>query len=287
MTADINSWNLNYSDFSGSVIHYDFGQLSDDSPFQVQMEIGDADRTNVDQQHATDDAILMGRDLLGGRDLTFTLTTVPDPNDLTPEDTALDKISEFAAIWRAFYTSKQPGQYAILTNNHRSRFVWGRPRNFSPKNAQLRRGVVQYIAVFHAITPDFYKTPAVDLSPVRTVSLPWAVGGDIATFPRITFTGPFSTASLTWTPGGLFTPWTITLNHALLAHDQVEIDTRPWIRSATGTGNEPRNGWLAGSKMADCFLTPNPSGAFLFATTGSTSGVTACDIEYNEAYAGL
>lgn len=284
--TDINEWTITYPVAAGSVT-YDFGALSNDQPFSVQMEIGDFARQTVDQQHGTDDAVLMGRDLAGGYDLTFTLTTVPDPADASKILTALDSVSEFAGIWRAPIVSHKPGQYAQLTNKLRDRYVLGRPRGFARKNGRLRKGVIEYIAQFETITPEFYSNAFTDLVPVRTVSTPQTIAGDLPTWPNITFTGPFATANLRWSPGGWFTPWDLGVGVALADGEQFTIGVAPWNRTAIDSSGVPRNGWLTGSKRSDCFLYPGAGGAFLFTTTGTTGANTKCEITWHDTFAGL
>lgn len=285
--TDINEWTLTYPNAGGAAVTLNFGlSTNSDFPFSTQVSIEDADRTNSDVQHGTDDAILMGRDLLGGMNLNFSLTTLPEDTDKI--NAALDAASLFAARWRAFSISHTPRAFAILKNNYRQRMVFGRPRNFTPKHDRLRKGIIEYVAQFRTITPEFYGVTENSVDPVRNVSLPVDIHGEVPAFPIITFTGPFSTASLKWTPGSLLQPWTLTLDHALTAGDQVMIDTRPFIRSVTNLDNNPKNGWLSGARMSDCSLNPDaPSGAFLFTTTGTTTGSTHCTVEWFDTYAGL
>lgn len=285
--TDINSWILHYTNPNGSVVDYNFGLLSDDSPFEVQMEIGDWIRATNDQQHGTDDATLMGRDLVGGMDLTFTLTTIPDFGNPLLVDVALDKASEFGSKWRAPYIAKTPGRYATLTNVRRGRFVVGRPRAFARTTARLRKGIIRYVAVFHTITPEFYKSALTVLAPVRTVNLNHTVVGDVPAWPSITLVGRFSTATLAWVPDGGLTGWSITISKVLATGDYIVVTTLPYARGTLDANGTPDQGVLSGSRMADCSLQPGVAGHFLFTTTGTTDGNTRCEVDYYPAYAGL
>lgn len=284
--TDINEWTLTYPKAGGAAVTFDFGLAASGFPFSTQVQIGEPDRAVADLQHGTENAIFMGRDLLGGRDLTFTLTTLPESTDQI--NAALDAASEFEAKWRAFQVARTPGSYALLKNNFRQRMVRGRPRNFAPKHDRMRRGVIEYVAQFRTQSPDFMSAAETVIHPVRTISTAAETVGDQPAFPIVTFTGKFTTASLAWSPGGLFSPWTITLNHALDTGDFVIVDTRPTSRAAYDAGGAPRNGWVTGTRMADTFMDPDaPDGHFLFTTTGATDIGTACTVEWFDTYAGL
>lgn len=283
--TDLNEWTLAYPAWGGApAVDLDFGLATTDFPFTAQVEVGDADRINNDLVSGSEDASFMGRDQVGGMDLTFAFTTIPADTDQI--NAALDLVSGFQAKWRAFALIKRPGKYATLTNNFRNRQVIGRPRNFSRVQARTRKGVVEYVAQFRTITPAFYGTPDNTASPARTVSTAQTIAGDLPAYPIIKFTGLFSTASLKWTPDGGLPTWTLTLNHSLASLDTVTIDTRSWRRSVIDAGGANRNGWLSGARMADCFVAPG-SGHWLFTTTGSTNGNTDCDITWADNYAGL
>jgi hypothetical protein len=288
MTVDLNEWNLSYAPAFGGNQSYDFGYSGDDSPFTVQVDVGDPDLITVDQQHGTDDAVLMGRDLLGGRDLTFTLTTLPDPSGSGAAINSLNKISEFGGVWRAPGVVHTPGRYATLTHQYRNRFVIGRPRQFTPKYARMRKGVVEYLAVFHTVSPDFYQNPMHSVNPVPTVNLVTNILGELPAWPVITFTGKFDTAALQWVPPVGFGPsWLISINHVMASNGVAIIDTRPWFRSARDGSGNMQNGWLSGTKMADCLLVPSTGGHFLFTTTGTTDANTKCTVTWYDAYPGL
>jgi hypothetical protein len=293
--TDINEWNINYiRAWADYTVDYDFGSLAQDSPFTVQMEIGDADMVDNDVAHGSEDVLLPGRDQILSSDLTFSLTTVPDPNDPDRMLTALDKVSEFQSVWRGFGMRNIPGRYAVLTNNLRGRSVIGRPRNFSRKHGRgMRRGVIEYIAQFRTITPYWYKFPVNSLSLPIGGPTPQIILGDQPTWPIITFDGPFDTASLTWNPGFFLTPWTITVNHVVADNDQIRIDTRPWLRSIENLLGDPVRGWIAGDSLAKCFMSPTvyndflTPGTFTLAATGITDSGTGVTIEWSDTFAGL
>lgn len=297
--VDINEWNIQYSRFpTNYIVNYDFGALANDSPLQVQVDIGDADNVNNDLMHGINDAIIFGRDQVGAMDLIFTLTTVPAPppfpapNNPGMINDALDKVSEFAGVWRAHGMKERPGEMAILTNKLRNRWIFGRPRNFSRKQTGLRRGAIQYIASFRTMGPYWFANPSHELVVPRGVNTPQIIGGDVPTWPIITFVGPFTTASLTWNPGVFLNPWTLTINHAIGSDDFIMIDTRPPLPGADDAEGVPRNGWVVGSPMSNCFLSPTfelfplPPGQFLFTATGSDP-TTECQVEWWDSYAGL
>lgn len=285
--TDLNEWNLAYTTPLLGAISLDFGYSGDDAPLTVQVDVGDPERSIADQQHGFDDATMMGRDTVGGRDLTFSLTTLPDPSGSGEAINSLDKVAEIAARWRAYDLSHTPGAYATLTNKLRDRWMLGRPRQFTPKLARVRRGVTEYLAVFHTATPDFYQNPQHVINPALAVNFNQDIAGDLPAWPVVTFTGLFTTASLQWVPPVGLTGWTITINHAIATNIPVVVDTRPWARSARDNGGAMQNGWLAGNKMSDCLLAPSVGGHFLFTATGATDANTKCQVAWYDTYAGL
>lgn len=300
--SDLNDWRLAYP---GTVL--DFGLLSTDYPFSVQMEMGEADVVLQDIPHPTSDGALFGKDSYGGFDITFNLTTIPDfPLPAKPWVTALDLFSSFKSRWRADSIRRIPGEYATLTNLDRNRMVYGRPRKIAPKTSRLRQGLIEYVALFQTNDPNFYSgtekaaliTPVPPASGGFTVPLtpPFntAVGsaelapteneGDLETWPIINFHGPGANYSLELLDGPT-SLWSITVPDQIKFDQVLTIDTRPWRRSATLSGGRPANGRLRGTQIEKCMI---PVGAFDFRfKVRDESGTAFADVKWRDAYASL
>lgn len=299
--SDLNDWRLTYPGAS-----LDFGTLSTEYPFSVQVEIGEADLINQDQRHPTSDGMVFGKDSLGGFDLTFNLTTIPEfPLPPKPWVGALDLFSAFKTKWRADPVRLNPGVYAELANLDRGRMVYGRPRKIAPKSTRLRKGLLEYVAVFTTNDPNFYSTTekAALITPVPppsggftvplTAPFSTAVGsaelaptinaGDTDAWPIVSFHGPgkaFSIELLNNTE----TVWELSVPTQLKFDEVLTVDTRPWSRSATINGR-PANGRVRGSQIEKCFI---PVGAFTFRfKVSDPSGTAFADAKWRDAFASL
>lgn len=298
--SDLNNWRLEYP---GTTL--DFGNLSTGYPFKVQVDIGPPSLDTQDARHPTSDGLVMGIDSLGGFDLTFNLTTVPEDNP-KPYMPALDTLSGFTAKWRADVLRRTPGVYATLANLERQRMVYGRPRQIAPKLARVRRGDLPYVAVFATNDPNFYSTvekvylitptpPAgggfslplrppfatvaagSELSPLITNA------GDLPTWPVISFHGPGDGTSIELLSGSTVL-WNLRVKDPIKYDEVLTVDTRPWARSATING-KPANGRLRGSQMEKCII---PVGNYrLRYKVKDRSGRSFVDVKWHDAYASL
>lgn len=299
---DINEWRLEYP---GTV--FNFGTLDDDYPFKTQVEFSDTALDTQDQRHPSSDGVVMGIDSLGGFNITFDITTIPDfplPNE--PWNVALNLFSTMKAAWRADAIRQTPGKYATLTNLNRNRLVYGRPRKIAPKNSRLRQGFVGIVSTFETNDPNFYDAteklaiitpvppPAGGFTAPLTPPLSTAGSaaeiaatnnnGDLAAWPVIKFHGPGTFFSLSLLDGLGNALWTVTAVGQINYDQIMVIDTRPWARSATINGM-PANGRLRGTALEQCRI---PVGDFelQFKVTDS-SGTAFADIRWRDAYASL
>jgi hypothetical protein len=303
--SDLNDWRL---DYPGTSLL--FGTLATDYPFSGQVEIGDPDRSVQDQDHPNSDGMVFGIDKLGGFTITFDGRIVPTfPPPAKPWVNTLDLFSTFQAKWRADSVRRVAGSYATLSNLDRGRMVYGRPRKLTKKLDRLRRGLLDFVATFDTVDPNFYDTveKAALITPVPpagggfttplTPPFSTAVGsaelapmvneGDLPTWPIIQFFGPGKDFTFTLL-NGVSVVWSVTLTGSLNFDQSVTIDTRPWARSATlltGANKSPANGRIRGTALEKCTL---PVGTFdaQFKVT-DPSGTAFADIKWRDAYASL
>lgn len=268
MPLDINEWEL---ELAGGVT-FDFGTLLTDYPLTAQVEIGAPDYAFEDARHPTSDGEMMGRDLLGGFNITFRITTVPNPGD--NEDTrineAMDLVSFMRAKWLNESSRRLPGEYVTLTNKRRGRMVYGRPRRSAPDYSAIRRGQAGLVAEFRSNNPYFYSAQEhatsfdniTGWSPTGftlPITMPLTMGasiredriidnnGDVPCWPIIDFHGPGSGMSFELLDPG----WKLQVVDSLAYDEVLRIDTRPWRRGATVNGR-PANGKISGTQLEKC-----------------------------------
>jgi hypothetical protein len=297
--TDLNNWRLAYPG-----IAFDFGVKATEYPFRVQAIIGPPTRKVQDAEHPTSDGMVMGIDSLGGFDITFGLTTLPDSTD-TPWRHSLDLVRNFQGKWRADAIRRTPGAYASLTNLDRNVRVYGRPREFVPTLDRVRKGLAEYLATFSTIDPNFYdETENVSiinavnpsgggfvapLSPPFSTAAGGAVldpisnEGNIATWPVIRFHGPCTEAGVELLSGATVL-WNLRVSGQIKYDEIVTVDTRPWARSATING-KPANGRLRGTQLEKCVI---PVGAYHTRyKVKDRTGTSFVDIKWRDAYASL
>lgn len=299
--ADLNEWQLQYPGTA-----FTFGTYASTYPFSAQVDIGDTEFDTQDRRHPTSDGEIMGKDTLGGFDLTFALTTVPDyPPVAGPWRPALDLFSQFKGQWRADVIRRNPGAYATLMNMDRNRLVYGRPRKIGQDLKKARKGVIGYQAQFRTNDPNFYSgtekmatiTPggsssggilAPVVSPVSTVGsvldMDAAVNvGDLPTWPIIDFHGPFTSTSLDLLDGSTVI-WNIAVPGGIKFDEILTVDTRPWSRSATINGR-PANGRIRGTQLERCQL---PVGIYQWRyNVSDRTGTAYAAMRWRDAYASL
>jgi len=297
--SDLNNWRLEYPG-----VAFDFGNLSNLFPLKVQVDISAIDLTTQDQPHPTSDGVVMGIDSLGGFDLNFDLTTVPETT-VKPYIPALDRMGTFARYWRADSIRRKAGEYATLSNLERQRLVYGRPRGFAPKLARLRKGEAGYVAQFNTVDPNWYSTvekvylitpipPAgggftTPLSPPFSSAAagdqlsPFITNvGDQPTWPIIKFHGPGLNPSIELLSGATVL-WELRVKDQIKYDEVLTVDTRPWSRSATING-KPANGLIRGDQMEDCQIPAGGNYRLRYKVKDRT-GNSFVDVKWRDAYA--
>lgn len=299
--ADLNEWRLQYG-----AVDFTFGTLASTYPFSAQVDITDAEGTYQDRNHPTSDGVVMGKDVLGGFDLNFALTTIPAyPPVVKPWDAPLNLFSAFKSKWRADDIRLIPGAYATLMNVDRNKLVYGRPRKMGQDLKKARRGVIGYQAQFATNDPNFYsgteKTAIITpnpgssgglvgplVSPLTVVGSTLDVSaavnaGDLPTWPIVEFQGPFDSASLELLSGATVV-WSLSIPTQLKFDEKITIDTRPWSRSATLNG-KPANGRVRGTQLEKCKL---PVGSYQWRyKVVDRTGTAFARMKWRDAYASL
>lgn len=301
MPEDINLWQI---EFTGG-IQFEFGTLATDYPFATQVEIGPADIITEDQRHPTSDGEMFGRDLMGGFNLTFRLTTVPDDPNLDEGakiDEALDLAGRFRAKWLNSSSRRLPGEYVTLLNKRRGRIVYGRPRRCAPDHAKLRRGVVGLIADFRSNNPNFYSlvehaevfssTPGSVGGFIAPITPPITTGaafsqdgilvneGEVPTWPIIEFHGPGTQHSFELVDFG----WQLVVDGPLKYDEVLRVDTRPWSRGVTING-KAANGRVKGSQLEQCRIAVGSDTGIY--KTWDTTGTAFAVVYWRDAWASL
>lgn len=299
--SDLNNWRLEYPG-----VALDFGNASTGHPFKVQVDVGAPAIKTQDADHPSSDGRVMGLDSLGGFDLVFNLTTLPNGQP-KPYMGAMDSISSFLAKWRGDTVRREAGSYATLSNLERGRMVWGRPRQAAPKYGRIRQGLGEYVAMFATVDPNFYSTtekiylitpipPAgggftVPLSPPFSTAATGAElsplisnVGELATWPVVEFHGPGTNPSIELMQGASVL-WNLRVADQIKYDEVLRVDTRPWSRGATING-KPANGLLRGDQMEQCKIPVGTNYRLRYKVKDKT-GTSFVSVKWRDAYAGL
>lgn len=301
---DINEWVLG----TPGQPFFELGSIgTSDYPLSVQVVIGDTDREVQDQRHPTSDGVVMGKDSLGGFEITFDMKILPVEVAPLKWDPALDLFGDFVAAWRADGIRNSPGVYCELYNTARDRMVFGRPRKCSPKLDRLRKGLIQYVATFETNSPDWYSavehSTTIDVIPPSVGSIITPVetpvttanqsapsygdvenAGNVNAWPIIEIYGPGSSIAVSLY-SGVNRIWTISVPTALKTGQVLVVDTQPWSRSAILNGTLPANGRIRGTQLENCFIPPGVHEIRFDAV--DPSGTSYAVIKWRDAYASM
>lgn len=242
---------------------------------------------------------LFGRDMPTGRTWGWNLFT-----DQVDTSTALAALGALAKSWRGDAYVGEPGRLTAMRYRigGRIRRVYGRPRRFAaPPTNLILGGFVPVTADFALVDANTYDDEPSSLTltwssdsdggfvlpatfPIST--LPSSerlssavVGGDTATYPVVTFTGPITDPYLATDD------WTLQLKGSIAAGSKVVVDLRPWSVSVlkdgvNAVGMLGRRQWLEDMK-----LTPGAN-AVKFGGNGNASGGT-CAVSWRNAWTSL
>ena len=299
--TDLNQWRIQYPDSSP----FDFGTLASAYPLETQVEIGEPNADYQDDVHPNVDGEIMGIDRLRGFNVIFNGRILDDGLQATKWSKPMDLYRELVKVWRADNIRRRPGVYANLINIDRQKVAYGRPRQIAQRNTILRKGVLDFVATFKTIGPNWFdlaeKQATVTVNEGTSVGLDTPItppfttigqtiddadvdnDGDLETWPVIELYGPGSGWDLDLRQGGV-NLWRCSIE-GRLAHDEVmTIDTRPWARSATINGN-PANGRLRGASITEMWI---PVGNFKFRLrVRSDTGTAYAKVYWRDAYAAL
>lgn len=213
------------------------------------IDVGDASRTTNDVARPHRDGMRMGRDLLQGRTISFSMAAFDNGTAAPISQAGYEYVGQLAAEWNADTIRQLPGVYLPLSycRAGETRRVYGRPRRWSISVPDTGGQWVPITADFQTVDHYFYSedefytgvginpgtvsgliAPLVDpLIAVDSSGDPSPgeifVGGDSASYPRFIITGPILNPSI-YVPG-LFT---ISFTVALGRDQKLYLDPTPW-----------------------------------------------------------
>jgi hypothetical protein len=262
------------------------------------FDTGDDTVIDQDQVNPITGANMMGRDVIGAGEWTWTLATRAEE----PEE-ALAEVSKLASVWRNRGEGFDTGDIKALRYavGGRTRRIYGRPRRFTSKPVDsLVYGLLAPLASFKRADAlhydDVEQVVTMTMKPAETggAVLPatfpltferdpdyvpasaMLVGGDARTWPVISFTGPVTNPSVT------IGDVTIALAGTIGEGGTVTIDTRPWARSVTRSGNTSGASLARATRMTRAAFRP---GAYSAVYRGvDTSGNSRCQIRWRDAW---
>lgn len=264
------------------------------------VDVGDVARRVGDRDSSGSDGIQFGLDYHDGRLIAFELWT-----DTT---TAASARSAWAAL-RTAWDGDQVRSISRAVTPLRMHLpgadtvvVYGRPRRMTPASQRSRQdGVIDLVADFQTADRAFYgdveqerilnllpnlggglmvpfTPPAILRAVNNSDSTMITNGGDLPTWPVITFHGPIVNPSVEWVATGS----RLTLQ-ATLAYDRsVTIDTRPWARTALRDDGASLAGSLRGPRLGEFTL---PVGPTQIAFRGQDpTGTSSCVVRWRDAH---
>lgn len=245
----------------------------------TDFTISEPASTTADLAMPGEDGVMMGRDYLGSRTLSWSLVV----NQYTAS-AGKERWGALEAAWDARETRLVPGAVtALRMQDHGSgvRVAYGRPRKFTPADLSFtRNGAIPVVADFTTVDRFFYDdveqvmsfgvrptigsgggitppfTPPLMLSPADTSNSDVVVNaGNAPTWPVIIFTGPIVNPAVVIGDN----LHTVRLQTTLADNEVVTIDTRPWMRTITRSDGASLAGTARGSRLADLILMPGPT----------------------------
>lgn len=256
-----------------------------------------------DQAVVGHDGMIFGIDTMAGMVVTQTGLAYLNANGRG----ALDAYSQLAGKWndpsvRLAYGATQllRAWYPVSSVIRR---CYGRGRKIAPTLGLANQGAVPWTAQFQAAdttwysetdnsltlttAPSFYGTLTFPVTP----PFQWSSAlnyqqnavvntGTLPTWPIITFTGPITTPGLVY----VNTPVSVGYQGSLAAGQILQIDTRPWKRTALlgGMGGTSVAGLLTGNPMISMQLQP---GTTVLRLTGQdATGTATCVVHWRNAW---
>lgn len=210
---------------------------------------GKPETLDNDRDRAYADGRVFGRDRLGGRTVAIEVTV--------DEDTIGDAIAAYSLltrVWNSAIVRRTSSDVVAMRvrmfAETDTRVVWGRPRRFDPANDQLLdRGRIDVVADFACVDHLWYEdTP----DPVLATTVQASTGAFTAPFVVPLASTTTASASGGFSIGGVEEAWLqvringpivnpvvdilgeyrVELATSLLADQYVDIDARPWVRTA-------------------------------------------------------
>lgn len=304
-------WKLSYS---ANGVHpganFTFGTLRTGYYLLDAVEIKDTDVTNGDTPLPREDGVRFGHDFTTGATITFEVgvDTVDSGAPADRHGANLDALSVMKQAWDARALRGRMATPAVLstTQGGRARRWFGRPRQCAPAASKLtRQGYTPVVANFAAAHTgsfdDVEQNVRVDMAPPPhrgikgPLKAPLAmvgessarapgeidVGGNRATWPVISITGPISQPVCE-----LVGRWKLQLNLTLKVGEKVTIDPRPWARTVLKGSASVAGLVTRSSPLLENLLIPPGRQDFVLRGTDATA-TAFMTVAWRDAYAYL
>lgn len=281
---------------------FKFGIHTDVSADDGGFSPGDDDWTIQDSNSETDGHVNFGRDHLNGPTWSWQLHV-----NRTDTAEAVATLEAFRTAWRALHIRETPGEYLAIRYRlgDRYRRIYGRPRRFSaPPNNLIMSGFIPVQTDFRAIDAFTYDDEAestlISLAITEAegggftfpITFPFEglppgegngsfiVGGSARTYPVVRFNGPVTNPTL------IHQNWTLSVNTEIADNQWVEVDLRPWKRTAfRNNGADARGGIGRRQRLSSMKLEPGPH-SLIFTGTSLAGGATA-EVRWHSAHNSL
>jgi hypothetical protein len=268
------------------------------------VDVGDA-------PHPLTDGIVFGTDLMRGRTLKFAGAHFgPSPAATRPWTDTLDLADPLEAAWNAESLRRQNEAVAKLTNLDRGRAVYGRPRNYAPDLAKVRRGWSEWTADFVTVDDRFYgatttevledpeimpTTPEKDVVPAAPQVSGLVAGGTHASWPVITIQGVMDWPMVTFYDADDEVMFKVGLRGNLgdekfrigaPGSDGIAVfDARPWKLGLVTVNGIHYPGRLLGSPLRQAFIPPGVFGLAFSCVT--VTGAPTATVSWESTYGSM
>lgn len=267
----------------------------------TDFEISEPAASTADLAMPGEDGVMMGRDYLQGRTLTWNLVV----NARTPEN-GRERWQALSRAWDATSTRFTPGAVVpvrMRVPGGNTCVAYGRPRKLAASDLSfMRNGAIPCVADFSTVDRFFYDDVEQEISfgiqatigtgggvtwPV-TWPITWA-SADLSNSDVIVNAGDAPTWPVITLTGGLVNPVVVfgddqvrlQLMTTLTDSQSVTIDTRPWARSVVRNDGASLAGAIRGIRLADLAL---PPGSTLVSMIGiDTSGTASGRVRWRNA----
>lgn len=237
-----------------------------------KVDFADSDMTNQDTSLPLEDGIIFGRDYKQARTITFAMNVVT-------QGTAIEELSNLAAVWDNSTVRQAAGATSILRWNRHGRAsrVYGRARKFAAVTGTVDRGWVPVLCDFRTSDQYYYSdtefsqnisiTPPASGGWVMPFTFPVTPGGVSNNQGQVTIGGTKPAWITSIITGPIINPmvelvnnWSFQILANLLAGETIVVSPSPWARYARKNNTDSVRGLFTQQSIRLTDMKAGPGG---------------------------